>query len=160
MESRAVRPDVFPMIVRWSCDKRRSFPRWELNEVISEAFLAVHQIEHRYEEKRGSYLAFLYSSLYCPVSRSYFKAFSITVNGKREGKRIYRQRWCQLESMPKDTYVVEDKVRVNLPDHDGMLQLLARGLTARQTAAVIGVTESRISQRLRVLRENSSKQDF
>lgn len=160
MESRKVRPGLLPMVIRWSCDKRDSFPKWELDEVIAEAFLAAHQIEHRYEEKRGSFIAFLYSSLYCPVSRSYFKAFSITVTGKREGKRIYRQRWSQLQGTPKDTYVPKDKVRITWHDEDGMLQLLARGFTARQTAAIIGVTESRISQRLRVLRENASKQDF
>ena len=157
MESRPLDDDLLRMLGRWCRDKCRSFPRWDYDEILNESYIACLHIHHRYRKDKGSYLSFLYNSLYCPVSRSYFKAFSITVNGKREGKRVYSQRCFELRTQPEDAYIVDDPIEFTIPDKDGMLNLLGRGLTQRQTASVLGLTESRISQRLRALREQTER---
>lgn len=157
MEPGQVEPDRLAYILRkWCNNKREFFYRWEFNELYNEAFIAAHHIAHRYNPTKGSYAAFLFTSLYCPVSRSYFKHTCTQCSQPRSGGvRVYRTREFTVDELPEvPWYDTHDEHQGMLNEtHPDWMHLIARGLTQRQVGRVVQVSESRISQRLKQARQ-------
>lgn len=160
MESRTLDDRIVELAGKWSYMKRGHFPRWDYHELLSEAYIAAKTIGHRYEEGRAAYTTFLWSHLFCPVSRSYYKAFSVTVTREnRTGKRLYRHRWRELpEDYDHPQSIEPEQVELNLGiDHEtDLLYMLGVGMNQKQIAYALGLSEGRISQRVRRVREELS----
>tara|TARA_R100001244_G_scaffold73789_1_gene59177 strand:+ start:431 stop:940 length:510 start_codon:yes stop_codon:yes gene_type:complete len=134
---------------RWARKALRSFPRWELNELHSEAFLvAMNLIQRgRYKPERGALSTFLWHALPMDVRHKYRNA-----NGERyltdtDGKRRYRQTMfvddtiasqaqteCpmqMLEPKPTTTNVDEHWLQARLSGM-GALELRRRGMNYQE----------------------------
>lgn len=122
-------------------------------------------IAHRYDPERASLNTFLNASIWDVVFRSYAKQrdIEITRPGQKRGepmpKRIYKSRLSFVQNYPETLKTDDDDVDVQLPDlpdgYDDITDLIQRGLTQRQIGFCLGVTESRISQRMRELRKDA-----
>ena len=145
----------------WARAKRNKFPKWEISDIENEAFLQLKSIMHRYDPDRGSVYSFALSSLWDPVHRAYCKAHEIVIL-KRKGQdkqRVYVDPWKQLANehrliaAPQE---IDDKSKYALfLEHwtTDVSHLLSRGLTQRQIAHHLGVTEAAISHRIRAIRK-------
>lgn len=145
----------------WARAKRNKFPKWEIGDIENEAFLQLKLILHRYDPDRGSVYSFALSSLWDPVHRAYCKAHEIVIL-KRKGQdrqREYIDPWHQLANehtlMAAPQQIDDKSKRALLLEHwkTDISHLLSRGLTQRQIAYHLGVTESAISQHVRTIRK-------
>lgn len=158
MEPEEVDLDIYRVAADWSRSRRSKFPKWEIAEIINEAWVQLKGIMHRYDPDRGSIYSFAKSSLWCPMSRAYCKAHEIRIQQRQgqEHQREYFNPFTHVEDLdqfvaPKPAENPEIPIIFN-PKIRTTLDLLARGLTQRQVAEACGVTEGAISKRLVTLR--------
>lgn len=161
MEPEELNLEIYRVASVWSQRRRRKFPKWEIGEIINEAWIQLKTLMHRFDPSRGSIWAFAKSSLWDPMYRSYCKAHAIRIRKRRTQKHqreyedffvfvedldqfVAKDPW-QPPEMPEIPDIVSKKVRLTL-------NLLARGLTQRQVADACGVTESAVSIRMATLR--------
>tara|TARA_R100000664_G_C2746551_1_gene134208 strand:+ start:688 stop:1221 length:534 start_codon:yes stop_codon:yes gene_type:complete len=148
----------------WAGNKLKNFKHWGLHELANEVILAFFKIKHRYDSSRGGITTFLNAHIYDPVFRSYAKQREIKISRpgsslkKEQRPREYTDRTVPLiyEGFEIE-YVEEQKEEVEVPllpeGYEDIIELLKRGLTQRQIGFALGVTEGRISQRMRQLRK-------
>ena len=148
----------------WAGKKLKNFKDWSFQELTSEVIVAFFKIKHRYDSSRGGITTFLNAHIYDPVFRSYAKQKEIKISragATYRGETRPRQyssitvpltyEGFEIESIEEQ----EEEVKVPLlPEgYEDIIELLKRGLTQRQIGFALGVTESRISQRMRQLRK-------
>tara|TARA_R110002020_G_scaffold215462_7_gene422709 strand:- start:8384 stop:8917 length:534 start_codon:yes stop_codon:yes gene_type:complete len=148
----------------WAAKKLRNFKHWSLHELANEVILAFFKIKHRYDSSRGAITTFLNAHIYDPVFRSYAEHREIKIsragatNRNETRPREYSDRTVPLiyEGFEIE-YVEEQEEEVEVPllpeGYEDIIELLKRGLTQRQIGFALGVTEGRISQRMRQLRK-------
>ena len=148
----------------WATKKLKNFKDWGLHELTYEVILAFFKIIHRYDSSRGGLTTFLNAHIYDPVFRSYAEQREIKISRAgathrtKSKTREYSNRTVpliyegfEIESIEEQ----EEEVKVPLlPEgYEDIIELLKRGLTQRQIGFALGVTEGRISQRMRQLRK-------
>ena len=160
MEPRTLDTRIMQIVGKWSYEKKASFKHWHYHELVNESWIAAKKILHRYDPDRGNLTTFLWAHLFCPVSTAYYKAFAISVTRTGSGgKRSYVTRWRELPDGYDGQEAVIDQdetARLNIADPDGMLMMLRRGMNQAQVAYALNLSPSRISQRLKEIRESIS----
>lgn len=146
----------------WAEQQLPKFKHWAYHELVNEVIVGYFAIRHRHDPSRGSINSFLKASIWDVVYRSYAEQRDIQITrlGQKRGKSVprkYTQRLYFTDELPESTYEYEDEPDTVLPEipqeYREITDLLQRGLTQRQVACSLGVTESRISQRMRELRK-------
>jgi len=140
------------LTLRWARKALRLFPRWELAELHSEAFIAaMHLLQRdRYKPEKGALSTFLWHALPMDVRHKYRNA-----NGERyltdvDGKRRYRktefvddtiasqaQTECpmqMLEPKPTTTNVNQQWLAARLSGF-GAIELRRRGMSYQEQRA-------------------------
>jgi len=147
----------------WSKKNIRKFSQWDIDDIISEVIVAFFHIKHRYDAGRGSMNTFLNAHIWDPVFRSYARQFGIIISrpGQKRGgptvKRIYTTITQALPDKYDIEQVEEDEIDVEVPllpeGYEDIIELLKQGFNQKQISFILGVTEGRISQRMRQLRK-------
>ncbi len=64
---------VLEQVLPWARLRRSSFPIWELDEIVNEAYMHGLKLYEKWDRNKASFAALLRSSLYDHVFRSYAK---------------------------------------------------------------------------------------
>ena len=147
----------------WANNKKDKFFHWTIGDVINEVIVAFFSIKHRYNPSRGSMNTFLNAHIWDPVFRSYCKQHGISISrpgqkrGQRMPARVYTNKWYPLPDDYDKAIAPPPEEDVEVPllpdEYEDIIELLKRGLNQKQISFVLGVTESRISQKMRQLRK-------
>jgi hypothetical protein len=154
--------EILRVVRTWVSRKHKSFPNWSQDELLSEAWLAVHSIMHRYDPKRGDLAGFIYTSIYCPTFRSYAKAKEIKISRIADDnykKRHYSAMFPKEPTLKDAPYIVEEEAdTIELKDivetyklkprQINICNLLARGLNKKHVAHAHNRTQGWVSQQL------------
>ena len=160
--------DIIEILRWWIRPRLRSFPRWDFDEILSEAYLAAASLLPKWDPDKGNLKTYLKPRLYDYVRRRYLKA-----NGYIEG------RWAdgvqgtrnvrKLEMVFSD---LKDVVDVPAPEDiedDGLdwsqvsdkvaevLILMSKGYTMQQINDMHGHGQSTINNRLKRFRSTYKK---
>ena len=140
---------VCDLTQRWARQALRLFPRWELAELHSEAFLvAMHLLQAgRYKPSKGALSTFLCHALPMDVRHKYRNATGERYLTDTDGKRRYRQTefvddtiasqaqtecpMQMLEPKPTTTNVDEHSLQARLSGM-GALELRRRGMNYQE----------------------------
>tara|TARA_R110002012_G_scaffold305525_1_gene509695 strand:+ start:152 stop:643 length:492 start_codon:yes stop_codon:yes gene_type:complete len=150
--------DIYRVAAHWSRSRRSKFPKWEIAEIINEAWVQLKGMMHRYDPDRGSIQSFAKSSLWSSMTRAYCKAHEIRIHQRKGQKhqREYYNPFTHVDDLDQFT-AKQQPVSPEIPEIENpmiraTLNLLVRGLTQRQVASACGVTESAVSLRVKTLR--------
>ena len=157
--------NVLEQVLPWARLRRSSFPIWELDEIVNEAYMHGLKLYEKWDRNKASFAALLRSSLYDHVFRSYAKQNDIQLIRRRaEGgraKREYKGRGVYYEDMVRLEEILNDKGRLLQEKDEGgpnvswslmkhtpraVAYLLAKGLKKSEGGRSIGVSGARISQ--------------
>tara|TARA_R110001592_G_scaffold122620_1_gene329533 strand:+ start:433 stop:945 length:513 start_codon:yes stop_codon:yes gene_type:complete len=165
MESGIDEKDLVKFVHWWAYDRRNSFFLWEYKELVSETWLQSSYLLEAFDPVKSQYSTYLNAFLYSRVHWAYVKANQIQVVKKKGSPRKYIRKNRSIENLDRDEYdrliAVEDPepidqphFMISLPDgFNDIGEYLRRGLNQRQIAFSLGVTESRISQRMKEMRK-------
>lgn len=154
--------EILRVVRTWVSRKHKSFPKWSKEELLSEAWIAVHSIMHRYDPKRGDLAAFIYTSIYCPTFRSYAKAREIKISRIADDnykKRHYSAMFPRENKLGDPGYTDQETTEtIELKDivetyklkprQINICNLLARGLNKKHVAHAHNRTQGWVSQQL------------
>lgn len=147
----------------WSKKNIRKFAQWDIDDIISEVIVGFFYVKHRYDPDRGSMNTFLKAHIWDPVFRSYARQFGIIVSrpGQKRGGPTVKRIYTTITQALPDKYDIEqeeeDEIDLEVPllpeGYEDIIELLKQGFNQKQISFILGVTEGRISQRMRQLRK-------
>ena len=163
MEPGIDQDDLLKFLNWWASNRKASFFLWEHCEIVSEAWLQSSYLLENFDADRSNYRTYLNSYLYSRVHWAYIKANQIQVVKRKGSPRKYIRWQGSIEALDKgelqrliavqDPEVKDQPFMLSMPDgYDDIGEYLRRGLNQRQIAFTLGVTESRISQKMKELR--------
>lgn len=163
MESKIRASELVNFCKRWSYSRRNSFYLWSIDEIVQEACLQSLYLLKKHDPEISPWSAYLSIYLYSRVHWAYVGANQIKVSKGKGKRRSYtRANHASIEAykhtLPAPMENEEEVYMDSLPNgFEDLAEYLQRGLNQRQIAHVLGVTESRVSQRMSLLRKIMSQ---
>ena len=163
--------EVYHIIRVWASQRLHAFPYWDFDDICNEAYLIAIKKLDTYDPSRGTLANFLWGRLYEPLFRRYAQLNGLRIERTyttEKGKRKYgtRQifRWeYQTQSLPntpyrkKDDYLDWDTSKLSKTSLS-IYSLLGRGHSQAECARLLNISESAVSQQIRVMRGVLKKQ--
>ena len=157
--------EIYELCVDWAKFRPFSFPQWDMDDIINEAFIHAKRFYDIYDPNGASFKKHLDIRLYEPVRRNYAKSIGLRISRethadgrKNQGRRkfvkmIYNNLFVDTEKRLTTNFVAPTDLPFIPEEHRDLVQLLLLGNNQRQAAAALNVTESAVSQRMVLLRK-------
>ena len=156
---------VLVAVKRWAYQRVRSFPDWEFDELVNEAWIRAMHVLQNYDADQGAVSTFLRAALYSPVSSAYHKERDVVVVRERAadgtlGPRQYTTR----RHLRIGTDISAERVgerAVNTKEKTptkwfvlgrGLLGMVGRGMTVAQMSRSLGVSRHVVAREIGGLR--------
>ena len=159
--------EIYGLCKNWAAFRPLSFPHWDKDDIINEAFIHAKRFYEMYDPEGCSFKKHLDIRLYEPVRRNYAKSIGLRISRethadgrKNQGTRkfvkmIYNHLFD--DETTTRTFSVGFVEPHDLPfipkQHKDLVQLLLMGNNQRQAAVALGITESAVSHRMVLLRK-------
>lgn len=142
----------------WTCKHLVSFPLWEFEDIWDQGYIEARAIVHLWNASRGSLSTFLELRLYERVRVAYLLDIGfLPVRRRHKGKWHKRGAILLAESLGESDPAYLPKEKTEMPVLKENLQatfmLLRWGLTQKQIAALEGISDSAVCQRVRKIRQ-------
>jgi len=102
--------ELIEVLRSWVRPRLYSFPLWDFDEILNEAYLAAHPRLSRWDPARGSLATYLHCRLYDPVHRRYLKANGYSVSRPLKNKKKQKRITHKKELLSCD-------LKLGIPDH-------------------------------------------
>lgn len=161
--------DLYDACWAWANKRVGSFPKWGKKELQHEAYIAAMDMIHKWDPDRRPIQVFLKNFLFDPVHRKYCKLHDIMIIREKNPDGSYKPREYVHLSLEYSEYFEDNMAYEPTPWPCGdiseyedeelgartleTMHLIARGLSKTETARAAGISQGRISQIIRRLRD-------